>query len=113
MSRKFEIIKDVVAEKLKVDRLDMVNGRRFYEVVEARQIAIYLMLQNSDCTYEEVGESLGGKSPATVLHNFRKISNRVYCEKDEGLGLLLMEIQKEVLFREAQDDPELYRGAGI
>lgn len=48
-------------------------------ILLARQIAIYLLRCDSGHNYslQQIGHYLGGLSPATVLHSFRRIARQL------------------------------------
>jgi len=66
-------------------------------IVEARQVAMYLIRQETDCTLAEIGKELGGRCPATILAAYMKIAN--HLNHDVGLRTAIRSIQKKLLER--------------
>ena len=51
----------------------MGSSERSHTVVEARQIAMYLMRNLTNLPLKEIGEEFGGRNHATVLSSIRKV----------------------------------------
>ncbi len=57
------------------------NPTRMREVVQARQLAMYVMRQNTYLTTEEIGKRCGGKDHATVIHACNVIENALKYDR--------------------------------
>ncbi|MFC1966197.1 chromosomal replication initiator protein DnaA, partial [Chloroflexota bacterium] len=51
---------------------DLKGRKRDEATAQARQVAMYLIRQETDCSLAEIGRELGGRSPATVSHAYQK-----------------------------------------
>ena len=69
-----EIILKVVSECLNISIEDLKSNSRRREISWARQIAMYLMRQNTDLSLPRIGEEFGGKDHTTVLYSCEKIT---------------------------------------
>ena len=67
----------VVANCFQIKPSDMKQRQRLAEVVVARQVAMYILWQSERYTLAEIGESLGGRSPATVSHGYQRIASQL------------------------------------
>lgn len=65
--------------------------------VLARQVAMYLIRQMTDCTLAQTGEEMGGRTPATISHAYMKIGNQL--PHDAVLRVEVRSIQKKILER--------------
>lgn len=84
----------VVAQYFKVSVTDLKHRSRSQEIVQARQVAMYVLGMFNVYTLEEIGEALGGRSPATVSHGFQKIAGRL--GHDKKLAKMVKAIREEV-----------------
>ena len=65
-----------VAEFFNITVEDLVSHNRRKEVVEPRQIAIYLLRDISELSYPYIGEKLG-RDHTTAIHSYEKINREV------------------------------------
>ncbi|MGH2484417.1 MAG: chromosomal replication initiator protein DnaA [Ktedonobacterales bacterium] len=66
-----------VADYYRMSTEDLCGKQRDKHIVVPRQIAMYLMRQETDASLLEVGQALGGRDHSTVLHGYEKISREV------------------------------------
>ena len=59
---------------------EITGSSRKAEILVPRQLAIYLIRQKTDYTLAEVGQSLGGRSPATISHSYQKVARQLYLD---------------------------------
>ncbi|OGZ52588.1 MAG: hypothetical protein A3B25_03975 [Candidatus Ryanbacteria bacterium RIFCSPLOWO2_01_FULL_48_26] len=74
---------------------DIVSHNRRKEVVEPRQIAMYLLRDISDLSYPYIGEKLG-RDHTTAIHSYEKINREI--NRDQGLNQKILMI-KELIFK--------------
>ena len=67
----------VTARFFKVTPAEIIGRRRTETVVRARQMVMFLLWQTSRYTLAQVGEAVGGRSPATISHAFQKVSKGI------------------------------------
>ncbi len=90
-----DIIK-IVAEFFEVPVGDMTQRSRKQEVVEPRQIAMYLMREILKMSYPHIGDRLGKRDHTTAIHACDKISKEL--NQNPGLNQKLLLI-KERLYK--------------
>ncbi|WP_243349041.1 chromosomal replication initiator protein DnaA [Parabacteroides sp. FAFU027] len=89
-----EQILDKVCEYFSLDQ-KMVNSKsRKREYAQARQISMYLAKKHTDQSFSRIGELIGKKDHATVLHACKTIKNLI--EIDKNLRSQIDEIEKEL-----------------
>jgi chromosomal replication initiator protein len=69
-------IQKVVANYFKLKVSDMYSKRRPANIAHARQVAMYLVKEQTQKSLPEIGEAFGGRDHTTVLHAVRKISEQ-------------------------------------
>jgi len=72
-----ESIIRITAKETGVPVRELVGPRRTERISSARNFAFYLGWNLTDLTLAEIGEALGGRSPATVSHGYQKIAERI------------------------------------
>ncbi len=66
-----------VAEHFRVSIEDLRGKQRDKHIVVPRQIAMYLMRQETEASLLEIGQALGGRDHSTVMHGCDKINREV------------------------------------
>jgi chromosomal replication initiator protein len=84
-----------VAEFFNVSVEDLVSHNRRKEVVEPRQIAIYLLRDISELSYPYIGEKLG-RDHTTAIHSYEKISREI--NRNPGLNQKILML-KDLIFK--------------
>lgn len=69
------LIIEAVVNCFQLTPIDLKSRKKDEATVLARQVAMYLIRQETDCSLAKVGQELGGRSPATVSHAYQKIAN--------------------------------------
>lgn len=70
-------ILDSVCKYFNVDREEILGKKKNKEIVEPRQMAMYLMCEMLDLPLTSIGQFFGGRDHTTVLHAREKVSNLV------------------------------------
>lgn len=94
---------EAVCQFYEISHEDLQNHRRKREVVVPRQMAMYLLREESGLSLSEIGQELGGRDHTTVLYGCEKVSSQV--EEDEQMRRELLAI-REALY---QNKPVLTR----
>jgi chromosomal replication initiator protein len=68
---------EAVAEHYRISADDLRGKQRDKHIVVPRQIAMYLMRQETEASLMEIGQALGGRDHSTVLHGCEKINREV------------------------------------
>jgi chromosomal replication initiator protein len=70
------------------------SQRRDQATALARQVAMYLIRQETSCSLAEIGQELGSRSPATVSYAYQKIASDI--NNSPSLRRKVFEIQQEL-----------------
>ena len=70
-------IAEASATSFQVTLSDLKGRRRDKATVAARQVTVYLMRQETDCSLAEIGRELGGRSPATISYSYEKVADNI------------------------------------
>ncbi|MFC1977761.1 chromosomal replication initiator protein DnaA [Chloroflexota bacterium] len=71
------LIIEAVVNSFQLTPSDLKSRKRDEATALARQVAMYLMRQETDYSLSEIGRELGGRSPATVSHAYQKIAGGI------------------------------------
>ncbi len=91
-----------VAQQYGLTRERMLSKERSREVALPRQIAMYLIREETSASLPKIGEMLGGRDHTTVMYGHGKISKQL--ETDEAMRRQLVAI-RERLFQNIQTVP--------
>ncbi|MFA6027383.1 MAG: chromosomal replication initiator protein DnaA [Patescibacteria group bacterium] len=72
-----------VSEYFEIKAVDITGNCRKKELVVPRQIAMYLMREEMNSSYPNIGEELGGRDHTTAMHAYNKIVREI--ENNEKL----------------------------
>jgi chromosomal replication initiator protein len=70
-----ERIIEVVAQHFNVDIKEMQGRSRSQDIVLPRQVAMYIIREQTDSSLVEIGQKLGGRDHTTVMHAIDKIEH--------------------------------------
>jgi chromosomal replication initiator protein DnaA len=88
-------ILETVAEYYRVSREDLCGKQRDKHIVVPRQVAMFLMRQETQASLLDVGNALGGRDHSTVLHGCEKIAREV--NDNSALRKEVMAIRQQLL----------------
>jgi chromosomal replication initiator protein len=88
-------IVNAVAAHYHVTQVDLRGRGRSKEIVGPRQVAMYLLREETSSSLLEIGQELGGRDHTTVMHGIGKIEQQL--QTDTALRAQLMAI-REALF---------------
>jgi chromosomal replication initiator protein len=89
-----QIILKAVADFYNVSSNDLTKRSRKKEVVRPRQVAMYLLREETKLSFPEIGQKLGGRDHSTVIHACEKIKEE--ANADESLKQELVLIKERV-----------------
>lgn len=89
-----ELIVEMVAGAFQVSLSDLRGRRRDDTTATARQAAMYLMREETECSLADIGRQLGGRSPATISYACGKITESL--NNDPHLRRQLFNIQQKL-----------------
>jgi chromosomal replication initiator protein len=95
-----ERILSAVAQHYNLPEEQLIGRSRVRAVSGPRQLAMFLIREETDSSLPEIGRLLGGRDHSTILHGCEKISTQI--EADEGLRRDWLAI-KQVLYEGVKD----------
>jgi len=72
-----QVILDVVAEHFGITSGDIIGGKRNAEIVQPRQIVMYLCREITDTSYKNIGILLGNRDHSTIISGDNKIREKL------------------------------------
>lgn len=90
-----EAVKEEVAAQYNVKRRDLEGSSRKKELVQVRQIAIYIAREMTNSSFPSLGKSFGNRDHSTIMHSYMKIKNLL--EDTPLLYSEIKEIQENIL----------------
>jgi len=88
------LIIEAAVNSFKLTPSDLKGRKRDESTALARQVTMYLIRQETDCSLAEVGRLLGGRSPATVSYAYQKIAGDI--NNSPSLRRTIFEIQQSI-----------------
>jgi chromosomal replication initiator protein DnaA len=88
-------ILETVAEYYRIPREDLCGKQRDKHIVVPRQVAMFLMRQETQASLLDIGNALGGRDHSTVLHGCEKIARVV--NDNTALRKEVMAIRQQLL----------------
>lgn len=89
-----QLILKSVSDFYGISLQDLVKRSRKKEVVRPRQIAMYLLREETKSSFPEIGQKLGGRDHSTVIHAYEKLKNEE--ESNEGTKQELTLIKERI-----------------
>ena len=74
-------VQRVVCDYFNITRDDLLSKTRKRQIVQARQIAMYMSRSLINCSLSTIGAEIGGKDHATVLHACTTVSDLMSTDK--------------------------------
>lgn len=84
-------IQDVVSSYFKIDIKEIHSKSRKREIVQARQVTMFLSKKYTDHSYTHIGTMVGKRDHATVLHACKTIQDNL--DIDKGFRLTMKDIE--------------------
>ena len=94
-----ELIRDFIAKQFKTSVEELRSKCRKREVAFPRQVAMYLLREESELSLPKIGELLGGRDHTTIMYGHDKITDLL--ERDKNLRRKIVNIQ-EILYSPAR-----------
>ncbi len=88
------LILEAVADNFQLTPLDLKSRRRDKETALARQVAIYLIREETNCSLAQIGKELGGREPITVSQAYKKIASGINA--NPSLRHKILDIQQRI-----------------
>ncbi len=90
-----EYIVSTVSDYFSLSKDELLSKSRKREIVQARQIAMYLCRNYLNCSLSKIGEELGGKDHSTVMHACTQITDLIGF--DRNIKKYVNEIEKNLV----------------
>ena len=74
-------VQRVVCDYFNITRDDLLSKTRKRQIVQARQIAMYMSRSLINCSLSTIGAEIGGKDHATVLHACTTVNDLMSTDK--------------------------------
>ena len=87
-----EKIQNVVSNYFSIELKEIHSKSRKREIVQARQVAMFLSKKYTDYSYSHIGNLVGKRDHATVLHACRSIQNNLDIDKSFRLTMKDIEV---------------------
>lgn len=88
------LITEAVVNSFHLTPSDLKSRKRDEATALARQVAMYLIRQETDSSLAEIGQELGGRTPATVSHAYQKIADDI--NNNPSLKRKIFDIQQAI-----------------
>ena len=88
------LLLEVVADSFQIAPVDLKGRRRDKETALARQVAMYLIKKETDCSLAQIGKELGDRNPSTVSHACEKVANDINASPH--LKRRVLDIQQKI-----------------
>jgi chromosomal replication initiator protein len=89
-----EEVVESIAKTFGIDLDRMLSRERSREVALPRQIAMYLLREESHISLPSIGETLGGRDHTTIMYGCDKIADLL--ERDDQLRRQVIEIRENL-----------------
>jgi len=99
-----QLLVAAVAESFGISPVVLRSEKRDKETALARQMAMYVMKQETNFSLAQIGKELGGRNPATVTHGCRKIAGDL--TSNTFLQNRLTDIQEKLHQNTSNPNPE-------
>jgi chromosomal replication initiation ATPase DnaA len=77
-----DLIFDLVCQDFSVSRGEIIQSGRKTVFVEARQVLMYLLYNDTSLSYPTIGKLLGGRDHTTVIHGANKIETELQADRE-------------------------------
>ena len=74
-------IQEVVCRYFNLEQAAIQTSSRKREIVQARQITMFLAKKYTDCSFSHIGKIVGKKDHATVLHACKTVKDQIETNK--------------------------------
>ncbi len=88
------LLLETVANYFNMEVLDLKSSKRDKQTSQARQIAMYLMREQTSFSLSQIGRELGGRQPIIVSQSHKKIG--LEMEADPGFKKTVADIQRKL-----------------
>lgn len=91
--RPSEILKNV-SNHFNLKKEDLTGRKKTREIVTARQVLVYLLREELDMPYKQIGNEIGGRDHSTIMHDYNKMKDLLL--QNEFLGEEIVNIKNKL-----------------
>jgi len=73
---------ELVAREWQTTVEALLGRDRSHKIAQPRQVAMYLLRKETDASFPQIGDALGGRDHSTVMYAINKISNEIETKTD-------------------------------
>lgn len=88
-------IKQGICKQFNISESELISQSRRQPLAQTRHIAIFLASKLTNMSNTQIGENMGGRNHATVLHSINYVKN--LCETDSNFNKQLSEIEEQLI----------------
>ena len=89
-----KVIVQAVADYFNLSTEDLIGKKRDRKTALARRAATYLMREERNCSFAEIGRELGDRTHVAIAHGYKKMANEIDVNKE--LKAHIMEIERSL-----------------
>jgi chromosomal replication initiator protein len=89
---------ETVAKSFQLTPADLKSRKRDRATALARQVAMYLLKQTTNCSLAQIGLELGNRDHSTVIHASHKIATDM--DNDPSLRRKILDIQRGISLKQ-------------
>ncbi len=89
-----ELIQKNVADYFGIKLSELKSEKRYKNLVQARQIAIWLCRDMTSSSYPDIGAKFGGKDHSTVIHSTKKIERMI--QENPNINKIINDIKETI-----------------
>ncbi|MBU0494510.1 MAG: chromosomal replication initiator protein DnaA [Chloroflexi bacterium] len=89
-----EQVVQTVAEHFGLTPDELISRSRRQEIAQPRQIAMYLLREETNTSFAQIGQELGGRDHSTVHHGYEKITKVI--QENEETRRAVMQIREKL-----------------
>jgi len=93
-----ELVIETVAKSFQLTPVDLMGRKRDQVTAQARQVAMYLIKEATNCSLAQIGQELGNRNHSTVIHACQKIASDM--DNDPYLRRKIIDIQQGISLKQ-------------
>ncbi len=92
-----DMIVDHVARYYNISKEDIYSSKRKSDILNARQVAMYITREMTETSLSIIGEEFGGKNHSTVLHSIKMVESKIEMDSKfkQTVNEMMENIRKE------------------
>ena len=93
-----KLVIETVANSFQLTPVDLMGRKRDQVTAQARQVAMYLIKEATNCSLAQIGQELGNRNHSTVIHACQKIASDM--DNDPYLRRKILDIQQGISLKQ-------------